>query len=64
MAEPEKKSWGGARKGAGRHALSSGGRVRFQVSCQPEEKARIDKLAADAGKDVSRFLIDCALSIQ
>ena len=64
---------GGARKGAGRKAGWSergeaGGRpatgvrrVSFSVSCQPEELETIKLLASQAGKPVSRYLVDLAL---
>ena len=36
-------------------------RVSFCVSCQPEELQQIKELAAEAGKTVSRFLLDAVL---
>lgn len=48
---------GGRRKGSGAGTR----RVSFCVSCQPEELERIKELAAEAGKTVSRYLIDLAL---
>ena len=36
-------------------------RVSFSVSCQPEELEQVKSLAAQAGKTVSRFLLDAVL---
>ena len=36
-------------------------RVSFSVSCQPEELEQVKSLAAQAGKTISRFLLDAAL---
>lgn len=36
-------------------------RVSFPVSCQPEELEQVKSLAAQAGKTVSRFLLDAVL---
>lgn len=64
--------WGGARAGAGKKKGSPGNpgagrkptglkRVSFCVSCQPEELQQIKELAEEAGKSVSRFLLDAVL---
>ena len=37
-------------------------RVTFSVSCQPEERAEVRRLAREAGKTVSAFLLDAALN--
>ena len=36
-------------------------RVVFSVSCQPEEREAVRRLAKEAGKTVSAFLLDAAL---
>ena len=36
-------------------------RVTFNVSCQPEERDELRRLAKEAGKTVSAFLLDAAL---
>ena len=46
---------GGGRKPTGLKKVS------FCVSCQPEELQQIKELAAEAGKSVSRFLLDAVL---
>lgn len=63
----EKNKRGGARPGAGRPAGSvtgKPGRKQVQISMQPEEFEKIKELAELQGKNVSRFLIDCALNFQ
>ena len=60
--DAEKKSGrGGARPGAGRH--STGRRVIFTnttISGSPEEIALLKSKAKEAGKSVSRFVLDWA----
>ena len=46
---------GGGRKPTGLR------RVTFNVSCQPEERDELRRLAREAGKTVSAFLLDAAL---
>ncbi len=33
-------------------------RVMFQVSCKPEEREQIKKLAAESGKNLSAFILE------
>lgn len=58
MAEaknPAAGNRGGGRKPTGVR------RVSFAVSCQPEERDEIRRLAKEAGKTVSAFLVEAAL---
>ena len=59
MAE-QKKYTGYGYHGGGRPATGVR-RVSFSVSCQPEELETIKLLASQAGKPVSRYLVDLAL---
>ncbi len=56
----KKKYSGYGYHGGGRKATGIK-RVSFSVSCQPEEAEAVKKLAAAAGKTVSRYLLDLAL---
>ena len=59
--EKNKKKYSGyGYHGGGRKATGIK-RVSFSVSCQPEEAEAVKKLAAAAGKTVSRYLLDLAL---
>lgn len=71
MAEEKTKSWGGARKGSGRKKGSPGipgagrkktGRLKefvtTSVSGSPAEIAALKALAEEAGKSVSRYVLD------
>lgn len=55
------KGRGGKREGAGRPKKEVH-RVRFQVSCQPEEREILEKKAEDAGMSLSKFIISAALN--
>lgn len=54
------KGRGGKREGAGRPKKEVH-RVRFQVSCQPEEREILERKAEDAGMSLSKFIISAAL---
>ena len=49
---------GGRKKGSG----SGTKRVRFQISCQPEEEKIIRENAKKAGLSLSAFMVKCALN--
>lgn len=57
----EAKSLASGNRGGGRKPTGVR-RVSFSVSCQPEERAEIRRLAGEAGKTVSAFLVDAALN--
>ena len=61
MAETQKKYSGYGYHGGGRKPTGVK-RVSFSVSCQPEELEAVKAAAAQAGKTVSRFLLDLALN--
>ena len=56
----EKKYSGYGYHGGGRKPTGVR-RVSFAVSCQPEELAEVRRLAKEAGKTVSAFLLDAVL---
>ncbi|MBQ4015331.1 MAG: hypothetical protein II610_08805 [Treponema sp.] len=58
-----KKTRGGARAGAGRKTTGEAGKTSvITVRISPGEKATIEAKAKQAGKSVSRYIIDLALS--
>lgn len=62
MSDEKKKKRGGARAGAGRPA--TGRQTVFKttaISGSPEEIEALKKLAGDAGKSLSRFVIESIL---
>lgn len=62
MNESCKSSRGGAREGAGRKTTGEKGKsanLNFRLS--PDELETIKALAEQAGKSVSRYLVDLAL---
>lgn len=64
MESEKKENRGGYRVGAGRKKGSLGThnkgttRTCFQVSCQPEELALIEKMANEQGKSKSKLILD------
>lgn len=65
MAENNEKRPRGHQKGVpnpngGRKATGLK-RVRFQVSCQPEEEAEIRRYAEEAGMSLSKYMVESAL---
>ena len=63
MKNPDKQynpNWGGVRPGQGRPATGIK-RVSISISGQPEEIAALKELARNAGKPVSRYVLDLAL---
>lgn len=61
-AEHEKPHYTGYGYHGGGRKPTGVRRVSFSVSCQPEELERLKSLAAEAGKTVSRFLLDAAFA--
>jgi len=55
------KGRGGKREGAGRPKKEVH-RVRFQVSCQPDERETLERKAKAAGMSLSKFIISAALN--
>lgn len=62
MQEEKKYVGRGGWRGGGRpQKPGEEKRVRFQVSCTPDEQEQIKKLAKEKDKTVSRLLIDAVL---
>ena len=58
-----KKTRGGARAGAGRKTTGEAGKTSaITVRISPGEKTAIEAKAKQAGKSLSRYIIDLALS--
>lgn len=55
--ETKKRAPRSRERGKGLHNKGTQ-RVLFQVSCQPEEREKIRKLAEENGKTVSAFVIE------
>lgn len=55
--ESKHSGWGGARPGNGRKPTGVR-RVYFGISCQPEERDEVMRLARESGKSISRFVLD------
>lgn len=66
--EEEKITHGGARAGSGRKkgGTNKGERKsgRIVVTCYENEAEMIKRLADEAGKTVSQFVVDCVKSMQ
>ena len=60
LAMAEAKNPASGNRGGGRRPTGIR-RVSFSVSCQPEARAEIRRLAREAGKTVSAFLVEAAL---
>jgi len=62
--EEQKKSWGGAREGAGRKSTGEAGKsATITLRLSPGEKAALEQLAKAAGKSLTRYVLDRALEV-
>ena len=61
MSEEKKENRGGARKGAGRKATGKQYHI-MSVTGSKEELDAIRKKAQEAGKSISRYIIDLCLN--
>lgn len=60
--EERKKSWGGARAGAGRKTSGEAGKTTtVTLRLSPGEKASLEQKARAAGKSLTRYVLDLAL---